>query len=154
MAGGLLFEGLYGRHVPAADVLLLRVEDARRMPGAKVVEQLRPSPLEDITDEPVSEISPGSWHSRQPVIFLTLQPLGGGPPVQRAMRLKRETPVQWIEVQPGVFRIAFVQREEGSAACVIELWETLVLAASAPWPDGRGDMRRGRRNPLSRERRG
>ena len=116
-----------------------------------MIDQLRPSPLVDITEEPLSEITPSSWHVRQPIIILRLQPTSGGPPIQRAFRLTRETPVEWVPFQPGIFSFAFVKCEDEGIACVLELWETLVVAVTAPWPDSRGPMRRGRKNPRSRE---
>lgn len=149
-----LYHGLYGRFVRGEEVQLLHVADARHVSAEEVADQLRPPPLEMIDlDQPMSEISPSSWHARQPVVEMTLQPVSGGPSVKRLFRLKQETPIEWIALQPGVFRFAFVGRDSGGAACVLELWETLVLAVSAPWPSARGEMRRGRKNALSRERR-
>lgn len=146
-----LFFGLYRRLVPEEELQLMRVEDRRVVTPDDVIAQIRPSPLRDITDEPLSEITPSSWHSRQPIIILDLQPVAGGPMVQRAFRLVRETPVEWIHFQPGVFSFAFVKCEDEGSACVFELWQTLVVTMKAPWPDGRGPLRRGRKNPLSRD---
>jgi hypothetical protein len=146
-----LFFGVYGRLVEADKLRLVRVENSRLVTAEKVADELRPSPLLDITDEPLSDITPCSWHSRQPIIILTMEPGSGGPPVQRAFRLTRETPVEWVPFQPGVFSFAFVKREDQGVACVMELWQTLVVAVTAPWPDNRGPMRRGRKNPLSRD---
>lgn len=149
-----LYHGLYGVFVPGEGVQLLHVADARQLSGEALAEQLRPSPLELIdVDQPSSEVGPRSWHARQPIVVLSLRPPDGGPTVERYFRLKQATPVEWIDLQVGIFRFAFVGRESGDAACVMELWETLVLAVSAPWPSARGAMRRGRTNPLSRERR-
>lgn len=148
-----LFYGLYGRLVAPAELTLLRIENSRFVSAEAVAEELRPSPLMDLTDEAVSEITPSSWHSREPVIVLKLRPVAGGPPVDRILRLKRETPIEWVEFQPGIFRFAFVKREGADAACVFELWDTLIVTISSPWPDDRGPLRRGRSNSLSRERR-
>lgn len=148
-----LFYGLYERLVEPGALRLLRIENSRFVNAETVAEELRPSPLVDITDEPVTELTASSWHSREPVVILKLQPVAGGPPVDRVFRVKRETPVEWIEFQPGVFRFAFVKQDGADAACVFELWETLIVAIAAPWPDRRGPLRRGRANPLSRERR-
>ena len=148
-----LFYGLHERLVEPAGLKLLRIENSRLISAETVAEQLRPSPLMDITDEPLSEITRNSWHSREPVLILKLQPVTGGPPVNRVLRLKRDTPIEWIEFQPGIFRFAFVKQDGADAACVFELWETLIVAIATPWPDSRGPLRRGRSNPLSRERR-
>jgi hypothetical protein len=106
--------------------------------------------LEDITDEPISEISPRSWHGRQPVVIMKLQPQSGGPAENRVFRLKRETAVEWQSIQ-DVFKFAFVKHETEDIVCVLNLWETLLIAVAAPWPDGRGPMRRGKKNPDSRD---
>lgn len=147
-----LFYGLYERLVDPAGLKLLRIENSRLISADTVAEQLRPSPVIDITDDPLSEITPRSWHSRQPVFILKLQPVAGGSSVNRVLRLKREMPIQWTEFQRGIFRFAFVKQDGADAACVFELWETLIIAMATPWPDSRGPLRKGRSNPLSRER--
>jgi hypothetical protein len=146
-----VFFGLYHRVVAAEDLRLTRVEDRRAVSPEDVITQIRPNPLQDITDEPLSEIRPHSWHTRQPIITLDLQPVSGGPPVRRVFRLLRETPVKWVHFQPGVFSFAFVKCEDEGCACVFEVWQTLVITVTAPWPDGRGPLRRGRKNSLSRD---
>lgn len=146
-----LFFGLYHRIAPAETVHLIRVEDRRLMTPDEVIAEIRPNALRDITDEPLSEISPHSWHLRQPIIIMQLQPLSGGPPIQRAFRLVRETPVEWIHLQQDVFSFAFVKCEDGGSACVLDLWQTLVVTVRTPWPDDRGPLRRGRKNPMSRD---
>lgn len=148
-----LFFGLYQRLLEPEGITLLRIENSRIICAESVAEELRPSPLVDITDEPLSDITPHSWHSREPVVIVKLQPVAGGAPVNRVLRLKRETPIEWVEFQPGIFRFAFVKQEGADAACIFELWETLIVAMSTPWPDSRGSLRRGRSNPMSRERR-
>lgn len=148
-----LFYGLYERLVEPEGITLLRIENSRIISAESVAEELRPPPLVDITDEPLSEITPHSWHSREPVVIVKLQPVAGGSPINRVLRLKRETPIEWVEFQPGIFRFAFVKQKGADAACVFELWETLIVAMSTPWPDSRGPLRKGRSNPLSRERR-
>jgi hypothetical protein len=81
-----------------------------------------------------------------------VSPSGKSKSMKRVFRLKRETPIEWIDVQTGIFRYAFVKNEGAKSACVIKLWETLVIAVTTPWPTSRGPVRRGRKNPLSRER--
>jgi len=146
-----LFYGLYERLVEPTELELLRIENSRFVSAQTVADELRPPQLLDITDLPLSEISPHSWHSREPVIVLKLRSLSGGPPIDRLLRLKRETPVDWMQFQPGVFSFTFVKREGAEAACVLELWDTLIVAVAAPWPDSRGPIRRGRNNPMSRD---
>lgn len=146
-----LFFGLYNRLLKPDNLLLLRIENSRQVKAEAVAEELRPSPLEDITDNPLTEISPHSWHAREPVFVMQLAPVNGGPPVNRLFRLKRETPIEWIDFQPGIFRFAFVKREGSEAACVFELWQTLIVVMATPWPDSRGPLRRGKKNPMSRD---
>lgn len=148
-----LFYGLYERLVEPEGLKLLRIENSRLISAESVAEELRPSPLMDITDEPLSEITPISWHSRDPVVVLKLQSLKGGAPINRVLKLKRETPIEWVEFQPGIFRFGFVKQDGADAACVFELWQTLIVAIATPWPDSRGPLRRGRKNPRSRDRR-
>jgi hypothetical protein len=147
-----LFWGLYGRLVPIEDLFLHMVSDQRFQTVDSVITEIRPSPLEDITDKPMSEISPNSWHTRQPVFFMKLAPAGGGAPQQRIFRLVRETAVDWICYQEGIFRVGFVKSKEGKAACVFDLWKSITVVVTAPWPDGRGPIRKGKKNPFSRER--
>ena len=146
-----LFFGLYERLVPRDQVQLRLVSDQRFLSVEEAVDQVRPPQFRDITDEPLPAITPCSWTVREPVFFVTVQPRTGGGPVQRLFRLVRETPVEWVEFQPGVFRFAFVMSEDHRTVCVLDLYKTLVVAVAAPWPDRRGPMRRGKRNPLSRD---
>jgi hypothetical protein len=151
-----LFYGLYGRVVPKDQLALLSVEDQRFVTPEEVVDRVRPPALRDITDAPVPELTPSSWMVREPVFILELQPVGsdgdGKKKIQRLFHMVRETPVEWIKYQPNIFTFGFVKDEDGRAVCILDLWETWVVAIAAPWPDGRGPIRRGKRNPLSRER--
>jgi hypothetical protein len=148
-----LYYGLYHRLVSRDDLAFLCFGDRRLTTAEQIVDELRPSPLRDITDEPLSEITPWSWHSRGPILIATLEPIAGGPAIQRAFRLTRESSPEWQTVQPGIFRYVFMKRDGGGAACVMELWETSIIAVATPWPDDRGPLRRGRRNPMSRDHR-
>jgi hypothetical protein len=148
-----VFFGLYERVVSRDQIEVLQISDQRFATPEQVVDQIRPPQLRDITDEPLPEITPASWPVRAPVFFVTLQPASGAQPVLRLFRLIRETPVVWENFQPDVFRFGFVKSESGRAVCVMDLWNTLVVAVAAPWPDSRGPLRRGRKNPRSRDRR-
>lgn len=144
-----VFYGLYGRFVPRAEVTLTRVADRRLVTPEELAGELRPSPLRDITDGPFPEITPSGWAVRDPLIFLTFRPLDGGEPIERACRLVRQPPVEWIQYQPTFFQFGFVKGDDGRALCIIDLWETLLIAASAPWPDRRGPLRRRRGSSAS-----
>lgn len=150
VAQGLFF-GLYERFVPRDQLELLLVTDQQSTTPEQVVDQVRPPQFRDITDEPLPDLTPSSWPMREPVFFLTLQPEDGSEPVQRLFRLIRDTPVEWVEFQPSIFRFGFVKSENCGAVCVLDLWKSIVAAVSAPWPDSRGPLRRGRKNPLSRD---
>jgi hypothetical protein len=145
-----MFYGLYDRLVPNADLLLLRVDDQRQITVEKVIAAIRPNPLEDITDKPVSEISPHSWHTREPIYIMDLVNPDTGERSKRAFRLVRDTPVDWFRFQDSTFCAGFVKCDEG-CACVIDLWKTLIVTVKAPWPGDRGPLRRGRNNPMSRD---
>jgi len=142
---------LQRRLVPAGKIGLLSIGHRKTASAEDVAEKFRPSPVQELSDQPMPEINPSGWASRGSVFVAQLQPLSGGPPIQGVYRLKRETPIIWEEFQPGVFKYGVVKREGADAACVIELWETLVVAMAVPWPGDRGPIRRGRRNPRSRD---
>jgi hypothetical protein len=146
-----LFFGLYERFVNRDEIEVVLIEDQRFRSPEEVIDQVRPPQLRDITDEPLPDLTPGSWPIREPIFFMKMQPVSGGEPVQRLFRLVRDTPVEWVEFQPDVFRFGFVKSENGRAVCVMDLWKTLVVAVSAPWPDRRGPLRKGKKNPMSRD---
>lgn len=146
-----LFYGLYRRLISNNELSLLCVGDRRLTTAEQIVDELRPSSFHDITDEPLSEITAHSWHSREPIIIATLQPVTGGAPINRAFHLIKESAPAWTTIQHGVFRYTFIKRDGGGAACIMELWETSIIAVATPWPSDRGPLRRGRRNPGSRD---
>ena len=146
-----LFYGLYDKIVPSNQLVLLAIENQRHVKIEEVIDRIRPNPLVDITDEPLSEISAYSWHSREPIFTAELIDPDTGKKSNRVFRLVRETPVEWIRFQPDTFGAAFVKREDGGCACVIDLWKTLIVTIGAPWPGDRGPLRRGKKNPMSRD---
>lgn len=148
-----LYYGLYHRILSPDQLELLVISDQRFLTPDQLVDQIRPTQFRDITDDPLPDLTPNSWPLREPVYFVKLQPTSGGEPQQRILRLIRETPVDWEDFGVDVFRYGFVKSESGKAVCIMDLWKTLVVAIAAPWPDGRGRLRRGRKNPRSRDRR-
>jgi len=148
-----LFFGLYQRVVPKEQLSLVSIEDRQLTTVEEVVERVRPNPLRDITDKPLPAITPSSWPIREPIIMIDSHPNAPGQePVRRIFRLVRETKVKWIKYQPDIFTLGVVKGEDGKAVCILDVWQTLVVVVAAPWPDGRGPLRRGRKNPLSRDR--
>lgn len=145
-----MFYGLFNRLVDEKDLFLLRVEDQCFIKPDEVIIQLRPNPLVEIGDKPVSEISPHSWHTREPIYIMKLLNPETGEKSKRVFRLVRDTPVEWVRFQADTFGAAFVKCDEG-CACVMDLWKTLVITVKAPWPGDRGPLRRGRKNPMSRD---
>lgn len=142
-----LYHGLYNRVVREDELDLLSIEDRRRAGPEDVADRNRPPILEDLASHPLPEIYPSS---RFTLVFLdVIAP--DGTASRRAFRMVRETPIEWIELQAGVFTYAFVKSAQGSAVCILELWKTLVIAVECPWPGDRGTKRRGRKNPLSRD---
>ena len=142
-----LFFWLYARLVSPDKLKLLSVESHATTTVDDVINALRPSPVEDISDQPLSELTPHSWHARQPILIVKMVPISGGDPVNHLLRLKRETPVKWFPFQPGIFSFAFVKREGEEAACIIDLWQTMIVTVTAPWPDRRGPLRKSRKKP-------
>lgn len=147
-----LFFGLYDRIVRPDELELTVIDNRVSVSPEELAERFRPSPIEDITDKPMSDIGQSSWHVRQPIFIMDLVPVGGGKPIKRAFRLKRETKIEWFQLQEGTFKFGFVRCEGERSVCVIELWQSLVVAVKAPWPGDRGSLRRGRKNPHSRDR--
>lgn len=145
-----LYFGYYNRIVEKDQLAILRIDNHSAITPMKLAEELRPSPLVDITDQPLPDISPYSWAVREPIFFIPT--IGSdGVSEKRLFRLKRETPIEWRDIQPGIFTYAFIKNEVGKAICIIGLWETLTIAVSAPWPSKRGPLRKGRKNPLTRD---
>lgn len=148
-----LFYGRYLQLHPLTEFRLLSIEDSRSTTVEKVVDRIRPR-VEDITEQALPEVSE-SMRASTFVFSANLMPLGGGLPInlQRVVRFIKEQPVEWVVTQPGIFRFGFVQRQpEGGGAFIMELWSTLIVSVSAPWPGDRGPILKGRSNPLSRER--
>jgi hypothetical protein len=147
-----LFFGLYEQFLPADQVNSIIIASQIDVTPEQLVERVRPTPLVDITDEPLPELTPSCWVVREPVIIVDLAPVKGGVPMKRLFRMKRETPIEWVQYQTDTFRFAFVGGEENNAVCVLDFWQTLVAAVAVPWPGRRGPLRRGRKNGTSRER--
>jgi hypothetical protein len=152
-----LYHALYDRLVPAGKLRLVCFQQSRQYSLDSLVAEFRPEQVLDITDEPLPEITPSGWARKGQVALLTMTmtPVGGGAPIEvpRVFWFKQETPVEWVQYQEGVFKFGFVGTPEHDCICAIELWESLIVGIRAPWPSGRGSLRRGRRNPFSRERR-
>lgn len=147
-----LYFGTYKRLVPDGQFEVLRIYDQRQVTVDDLVNEMRPSGFRDITDEPLSTISPSAWMVREPVFVMKMAPVeGDGPPVERIFRLVRETKVDWINLQPGIFRFGFVQHEDGRAVCILDVWQTLGVAVAGPWPQDRGTFRKGQKNQFSRD---
>lgn len=152
-----LYKSIYDRFVPVDRLELVCIQHAGQFSLEDLVDSFRPTQVLDITDEPLPEITPNGWTQRGQAVLVTatMTPLDGGQSLQipRVLWIKQETPVEWIPYQEGVFKFGFVGTDTKDCICAIELWETLVVGVRTPWPGGRGDLRRGRRNPFSRERR-
>lgn len=148
-----LFFGLYGQFLSKDKLEIRYFSDQRFKTPEQVLDEVRPSPLRDISNEPLPELTPNGWATTGQIFFLTLAPLNGGEPIQEAFRLVRETPVEPNTIQEGVFSYAFVGSDDEKLVCVLDIWKTLVVAVAATWPSGRGPLRRGKKNPRSRDRR-
>lgn len=139
-----LFFGLYNRLAVSSEFELLNVSHIDQGSAEEAIAPFQPSILVDISDEPLSEITPRSWHSRQPIMCLTI-PSADGQMAKRVFRLKRETKLKWEVFQPTTFRFATFEHEDGRLVCVIELWQSLVVQVATPWPASQGPLRKKRR---------
>jgi hypothetical protein len=70
-----LFFGLYERLVPGEQVELRLVSLQRFLTPEEVIDQMKPSPLRDITDEPLPDITPGSWPVRERLAPAWMHPI-------------------------------------------------------------------------------
>lgn len=139
-----LFFGLYGKRMAADQFHIVRMHHRRQMSMQSVIDEMRPSPLREVSEMPFPDLAPHSWPMKKDLVFLTLQPLAGGAPIQRAFRLARETPVGWFHFQADIFSVALVKRENERAALVFDLWSSLGVVVGSPWPGGRGRLRKTR----------
>lgn len=62
-----LYFGLYDRFLASSDFRLLSIEDQQFVTPEEIVLRTRPNPLEDITDCPLSDITPSAWMMREPI---------------------------------------------------------------------------------------
>ena len=139
-----LFFGLYNRLTVATELELLSVSHIDQGTPEEAIARFQPNILVDITDEPLSEITPRSWHTRQPILYFTL-PGPDGLPIKKVFRLKRETKLKWEVIQRGIFRFGSFEHEDGRLVCVIELWQSLIVQVATPWPAAQGPLRKRRR---------
>jgi hypothetical protein len=152
-----LYHATFARFVSKDDLDLVCFKSAGDFSLDRLVEYFRPPQVLDITNEPLPEITPNGWAQKGQAVVVTtkLVPVNGGQPIDVAnvLWIKQETPVEWIPYQEGIFKFGFVGTQDKEAICAMELWETLIIGVSSPWPSGRGSLRKGRNNPFSRERR-
>jgi hypothetical protein len=151
-----LYRATFDRFVPANKLEIICLRNSKSFSLDELVNEVRPPQVLDITDEPLPEITPRGWARKGQVVAaqLLMMPEGGGEGslIERVFWLKQDTPVEWIDYQPGIFRFGFVGTKDHRCICAIELWESLTIGVSAPWPSKRGSLRRGRNNPFSRDR--
>lgn len=151
-----LYNAVYGRFVDVTEAELICFRPISDYSVDDLVNDVRPPQVVDITDQPLPEITPSGWALKGQAMVVTtlLLPVSGGEPIEdhRVLWVKQETPIEWIDYQPSVFKFGFVGSADKSCICVIEVRETFVCGVRLPWPSGRGSLRRGRRNPFSRER--
>lgn len=103
-----LFFGLYDRVVRAEELKLDVVDDRGSVTPEQIADRYRPSPLEEIGNKPLSDITPSSWHSRQPIMTLELAPPAGGAPIAHS-QLKLSDCCEWgVSDLAGHFRKTFL----------------------------------------------
>jgi hypothetical protein len=153
---GLHF-ALYGRFVPVESLELVCFQNRAEFSLQDLVNHVRPPQVLDMSNEPLPDITPSGWARKGQgmVVTMKLTPTNGGESITtgNVLWFKQETPIEWVPYQEGIFKFGFVGTADKHAVCAMELWETFVIGVRTPWPSGRGNLRRGRSNPFSRERR-
>ena len=146
-----LYYGIYGR-VPALSKFgLISIEHTLQTSAEEVVDRLRTPGVREISNEPLPEISERGLPNVRVVEVRVVNTKTGQPAViPLVFQDLRQDPVEWTVYQPETVRFTVFQSAEGSAVCVMDLWDTLIVAVKAPWPSQRGALRKGRNNPNSR----
>ncbi|HLG96896.1 MAG TPA: hypothetical protein VKX49_11350 [Bryobacteraceae bacterium] len=148
-----LYYGLYDRVPPLEKFELLSIEHRDYRSPEEVIARFRTPPVRDITNEPLPSLTSRGL----PNVFV-VQAVATNPETGESRTVigsvfqdLRQEPVEWTVYQPGTLRFTFFQDESGDAICVMDLWSTLVAAVRAPWPNQRGKLRKGRKNPNARK---
>lgn len=148
-----LYYGLYGRVPSLEQFKLLSIEHSDYRAPEEVVSRLRKPAFRDISDEPF----PALTNRGLPNVYvlqtvLTNSLTGEKHTTNEGVFLDtRLENIEWTVYQEETLRFAFFQDEAGNAICVMDLWGTLISAVKAPWPNQRGTLRRGRKNPNARK---
>ena len=147
-----LYYGLYDRVPPLDEFELLSIEHCNYCSGDDVVSRLRRPSFRDIAEEPMPSIGDRGLPNVYVVEAVLKNPITGESHVVRSvLKDVRQEDVEWTIYQPETVRFTFFQDEAGDAICVMDLWGTLVAAVKAPWPNQRGTLRKGKRNPNARK---
>ena len=148
-----LYYGLYGRVPPLAKFQLLSIEDQAYRTPEDVVFRLRKPAVRDLTNSPLPSLS----RRGLPNIYVvervvTDTETGESYTVgQNVFWDVKQEPAEWIDYQKGTIRFCFFQNGAGDAICVLDLWNTLVTSIRGPWPNQRGELRKGRKNENARD---
>ena len=147
-----LYYGLYDRVPPLEEFQLLSIEHCDYCSGDDLVSRLRRPSFRDIAEEPMPSLTERGLPNVYVVEAVLKNPVTGeSRVVQSIFKDVRQEDVEWTIYQPETIRFTFFQDEAGDAICVMDLWGTLVAAVKAPWPNQRGVLRKGRRNPNARK---
>lgn len=147
-----LYHGIYDR-VPALENFhLLSIEHSDYQTAEEVVFRLRKPSFRDVTDKPLPTLGKrGLPNIYVMVSVVTDVETGESQTInENVFHDTRQQEVEWTVYQEGTLRFAFFQGEAGDAICIMDLWGTLICAVRAPWPNQRGVLRRGRKNPNAR----
>lgn len=148
-----LYYGLYGR-VPALEKFkLLSIEHSHYRLPEEVISRLRKPAFRDITDEPLPTLTDRGLQNVYVLQAVLTDPVSGEEHTisGNVFRDTGQEDVEWTVYQEGTLRFTFFQHEDGDAICVMDLWGTLISAVKAPWPNQRGVLRKGRKNPNARQ---
>lgn len=142
-----LFYGLYDRVARIEKFELLSIEHRDFCSPEEVVSRLRRPAVRDITNEPLPSLTSRGLPNVFVIQAVTTNPRTGESQVlQHVFQDLRQDDVEWVVYQEETLRFTFFENDAGNAICVMDLWNTLIVAVKAPWPNQRGVLRRGRKN--------
>lgn len=147
-----LYYGMYDRVPPLNKFELLSIEHSDYQTAQEVIRRLRRSPFVDLTDQPLPSLTSRGLPNVYVVESVITNAATGETHTvsQNVFHDTRQKDIEWIAYQQGTLHFAFFQDEAGDAICVMSLWGTLICAVRAPWPNQRGALRKGRKNPNAR----
>lgn len=129
-----VYFGVYGITLPFGSISVISIDHARLVSSEHLFNLLRRSATPDL--------SVGNWPEVRPNPRRLVKAARHWPEGSEHQLM---TPVKWLEIQPGAFRVAFTRGAQNKAICLLEIRNTVLAAVECPWPSNRGPIRRGRK---------